>query len=155
MRKISKNFRGFSVRGLDDTIREMNKFVIAVDVDIGKVALDAAKKVIDLAKAGVMATPSAAGGRTGARREIARNIDVKKQRMRQHPAVRARVAVWYKNNGRERVAHLLEYGFRLTHYFGTPIRSRKIPDKPFMRPAFNKVNAMYGGMVSMELRKAR
>ena len=35
-------------------------------------------------------------------------------------------------------AHLIEYGYNLTHYFGRKIAPRRIAARPFMRPAYNQ-----------------
>lgn len=60
-----------------------------------------------------------------------------------------KLAVFYGVSGKERkgavtskglmasLAHLIEYGFKLTHYFGMRINTKKIPANPFMRPAFD------------------
>ena len=60
-----------------------------------------------------------------------------------------KLAVFYGVSGKERkgavtskglmasLAHLIEFGFKLTHYFGWKIKAQKIPANPFMRPAFD------------------
>ena len=66
---------------------------------------------------------------------------------------KGKVAVFYGVSGRERkgelkdrgllasVAHLIEYGFKLTYYFGFRIPAQRIPAQPFMQPAFDSERA--------------
>lgn len=61
-----------------------------------------------------------------------------------------KLAVFYGESGKGRdknpktkamqasLAHLIEFGFKLTYYFGWKIRPRLIPAKPFMKPAFEQ-----------------
>ena len=100
------------------------------------------------ARANVMALPVTEP--TGlVRKAIASKIQVRtKGRMGSRYKTIGRLAVFYGQSATQRaktlktpnlratLAHLIEFGFRLTHVFGFRVRPRKIPAKPFMRPAF-------------------
>lgn len=89
------------------------------------------------------------------RKAIANKITIRmKGRSGSRYKTRGRLAVFYGQSAKQRtstdtpnlratLAHLIEYGFRLTHLFGRKIRPRRIPAKPFMTPAFenNKASA--------------
>ena len=89
------------------------------------------------------------------RKAIANKISIRvKGRSGSRYKTRGRLAVFYGQSAKQRtktdspnlratLAHLIEYGFRLTHVFGRAVRARRIPEKPFMRPAFeqNKASA--------------
>ena len=138
-----------SVSGQKSVSNTISKFVLAIERKRQPMVQEAVDTLISLARKNALSTPSKASGRTGARKQIARAIDVRWTALKNAPEVIGRVGVFYaKGSGRARIAHLIEYGFRLTHYFGTKISSRKIPEKPFMRPAFNKVKAQYDSIVS-------
>jgi HK97 gp10 family phage protein len=82
------------------------------------------------------------------RKAIAAKIMIRtKGRSGSRYKTRGRLAVFYGQSAKQRtgtdtpnlratLAHLIEYGFRLTHLFGRKIRPRKIEAKPFMTPAF-------------------
>jgi hypothetical protein len=105
------------------------------------------------AKQNVLGVPSKTGGTTRTREAIASRTSIKLQRARgSRYFSRGRLAVFYgrprgtapkQEPGKQQplwvrasLAHLIEYGFRLTHFFGRKIRTRRIAERPFMRPAF-------------------
>ena len=107
------------------------------------------------AKANVMGVPSRSGGTTRTRSAIASRISIKLQRAKgSRYYSKGRLAVFYgKPRGsapkqavgttpplwvRASLAHLIEYGYKLTQVFGRKIRNRRIPERPFMRPAFER-----------------
>jgi hypothetical protein len=107
----------------------------------------------DSAKRNLNAVPSKSGGSTRTKEAIASRISIKLLRQRSSAWFsRGRLAVWYgKPRGtrppdkarktpplwvRASLAHLIEYGFRLTHFFGKKVRAQRIAERPFMRPAF-------------------
>ena len=85
------------------------------------------------------------------RKAIASKIQVRtKGRKGSRYKTLGRLAVFYGQSATQRgkvlktpslratLAHLIEFGFRLTHVFGFKVRARRIPAKPFMRPAFEE-----------------
>lgn len=99
--------------------------------------------MMSAAKANVRGISSKAG--TGlVRSSIARKISIRTSgRAGSRYKTIGKLAVFYGKSAKERgkedyatLAHLIEYGFKLTHYFGKRIKSRRIMARPFMRPAF-------------------
>jgi hypothetical protein len=105
------------------------------------------------AKQNVMAVPSRSAGTTRTREAIANRTTIKLQRAQgSRYYSKGRLAVFYGRPrttapkqqpgkapplwARASVAHLIEYGFKLTHFFGRKIKPKVIPERPFMRPAF-------------------
>jgi HK97 gp10 family phage protein len=108
----------------------------------------ALERMMKSAKANVLALSVQEPTNT-VRKSIASRIMVRvKGRMGSRYKTIGRLAVFYGQSARQRpkqlrgaklqatLAHLLEFGFRLTHVFGLKVRPRKIEAKPFMRPAF-------------------
>lgn len=123
----------------------------------------------EAAKRNLSAVPSKSGGSTRTKEAIASRISIKLLRQRGSPWFsRGRLAVWYgrprgtrppdKANKtpplwvRASLAHLIEYGFRLTHFFGRKTRAQRIPERPFMRPAFERNKAKAENMFLSALR---
>lgn len=88
------------------------------------------------------------------RKAIASKIDVKmKGRVGSRYKTIGRLAVFYGESGKGRarnpkskammasLAHLIEFGFKLSYYFGWKITPQLIHARPFMKPAFNKHRA--------------
>ena len=87
---------------------------------------------------------------TKVRKAIASKIKIiMKGRQGSKYKTKGKLAVFYGVSGKERkgaitdkglmasLAHLIEFGFKLTHYFGYKMGTKKIPANPFMRPAFD------------------
>lgn len=110
------------------------------------------------AKQNVLGVPSRSGGTTRTRQAIASRVSIKLQRSKgSRYYSKGRLAVFYgKPRGnapkqkvgesqplwvRASLAHLIEYGYKLTHFFGRKVRTKRIPERPFMRPAFERNKA--------------
>lgn len=127
------------------------------------------------AKANVMGISSKSGGSTKTREAIASRISIKLQRAKgSRYYSKGRLAVFYgkprseapkvTKNGKQplwaraSLAHLIEYGYKLTHYFGRRIKGQRIHERPFMRPAFerhrSKAEARFLAIVRDETKKA-
>lgn len=133
-----------------DTIKEMNKFVFAMNTAMSDVVIDAAESMARLVQRNVLALPSKSQGKFGVRKEIAAQVIVDTQEMKNYGITRVRVAIDYGFGGLQGLAHLLEYGFRLTAaYYG---RQRKVPltiaPRPFMRPAFLATEQAWIGRIT-------
>ena len=132
------------------------------------------KVIADDAKRGVQGVSSKSGGSTRTLSAIASRIAIKLQRSQgSRYFSKGRVAVFYgrprgtvpkQEAGKQQplwarasLAHLIEYGFRLTHFFGRKIRTRRIAERPFMRPAFernkDKAERLFTRVLRDELRK--
>jgi hypothetical protein len=120
-------------------------FKSAVKPALSKMQADAKSRVLSLA----VTVPT-----NKVRRAIANKIAIRTSgRMGSRFKTLGKLAVFYGRSATERpkelrspaqqatLAHLIEYGFKLTHLFGRRIRTRRIPEKPFMRPAFEKNKA--------------
>ena len=128
------------------------------------------------AKANVMGVPSRSGGTTRTRQAIASRVSIKLQRAKgSRYYSKGRLAVFYgKPRGsapkqkigdsqplwvRASLAHLIEYGYKLTQVFGRKIRNRRIPERPFMRPAFernkSKAESLFLRVVRSEMDKVQ
>lgn len=110
------------------------------------------------AKTNLAGVPSKSGGTTRTKEAIASRLSIKLQRKKgsRYFSI-GRLAVFYgrprgsapkQEVGKQQplwvrasLAHLIEYGFKLTHLFGKAIRTRRIPERPFMRPAFEAKRA--------------
>ena len=128
-----------------ETIKEIDKFVVALNEDCQKLVLDVAEACARLARRNVVALTSKSNGAFGVRQEIADNIEVRTQHMKNDKIYRARVAIDYGLGGLSSLSHLLEFGFILTAaYYG---RERKVPmtiaPRPFMRPAFQEIEGTW------------
>jgi len=110
-------------------------------------------KIGDAAKSNVMALSTTGRHHRGVRSSIAAKTSTKiKSMSKSRGTFSGRLAVWYgqprKNFDSKAakmtqgqmasLAHLIEYGYTLTHYFGRRISPRKIAARPFMRPAFEQ-----------------
>lgn len=130
------------------------------------------KLIVASAKSNVVALQSKEGGETGVRAAIASRTAIKLQRSKgSRYFSRGKVAVFYGRArkgvpkqragtrlpmwGKASLAHLLEFGYNLTHYFGRKIRARRIAPRPFMKPAFetNKQEAesLFRSVIKSEL----
>ena len=105
--------------------------------------------MMNAAKANVMAVP--VENPTGlVRKAIASKIQIQvKGRQGSKYKTIGKLGVFYGESGRGRdkakkptknlqasLAHLIEFGFKLTYYFGWKIRPQNIEARPFMTPAF-------------------
>ena len=141
-------------------------FVRAVQPSLKLIAQDA--------KQGVQGLSSISGGSTRTLSAIASRISIKLTRSRGSRYVsKGSVAVFYGRPrkdapkqevnklpplwARASLAHLIEYGFRLTHFFGRKTRARNVSERPFMRPAFernqSKAERLFTRVLRDELRK--
>lgn len=159
MTSTAKSFTSVQITGDAKVIANMQAVKKNVQEAIFVRAITPAlTEMRDAAKAGVMGIASSSGGSTRTRAAIASRIAIKLQRSKgSRYFSKGRLAVFYgKPRGsrpkdtagkapplwvRASLAHLLEYGFRLTHFFGRKIKARRIAERPFMRPAFEKNRA--------------
>lgn len=144
------------VTGTDKTVKNMNALAKRIQEQVFIRAVQPAlKDMAESAKRNVMGVSSTSGGTTRTRAAIASRISIKLQRAKgSRYFSKGRLAVFYgKPRGnapkqeigkpqplwvRASLAHLIEYGFKLTHFFGRKVRAQRIPERPFMRPAFEK-----------------
>lgn len=143
--KVHRKFTGISQRANMETIKEIDKFVVALNEDCQELVLDVAEACARLARRNVVALTSKSNGVLGVRQEIADNIEVRTQHLKNDKIYRARVAIDYGLGGLQSLSHLLEFGFILTaSYYG---RERKVPmtiaPRPFMRPAFQEIEGTW------------
>ena len=154
MKRMASNEISVKVTGIDRVQRNMGAFAKSVQEAMFVRAVKPSLEIIQkAAKQNVMGAPSKSAGSTRTREAIASRTSIKLQRAKgSRYFSRGRLAVFY---GRPRgtapkqevgktpplwvrasLAHLIEYGFKLTHFFGRKVRARRIPERPFMRPAF-------------------
>ena len=144
------------VTGTDKTVKNMNALAKRIQEQVFIRAVQPAlKDMAESAKRNVMGVSSTSGGTTRTRAAIASRISIKLQRAKgSRYFSKGRLAVFYgKPRGnapkqevgkpqplwvRASLAHLIEYGFKLTHFFGRKVRAQRSPERPFMRPAFEK-----------------
>ena len=143
--KVHRKFTGISQRANMETIKEIDKFVVALNEDCQELVLGVAEACARLARRNVVALTSKSNGVLGVRQEIADNIEVRTQHLKNDKIYRARVAIDYGLGGLQSLSHLLEFGFILTaSYYG---RERKVPmtiaPRPFMRPAFQEIEGTW------------
>lgn len=158
-RRISTDAISVKISGTDRVQRNMAQVAKKVQEAMFVRAIKPSLEVIQKeAKSNLAGVPSKSGGTTRTKEAIASRLNIKLQRKRgsRYFSV-GRLAVFYgKPRGtapkqqpdkqpplwvRASLAHLIEYGFRLTHFFGRAIRPRRIPERPFMRPAFEAKRA--------------
>ena len=154
MRRMASSEISVKVTGTERVQANMKGFAKKVQEAMFVRAVKPSLEIIQkAAKQNVMAVPSKSGGTTRTREAIASRLSIKLQRAKgSRYFSRGRLAVFY---GRPRgtapkqevgktpplwvrasLAHLIEYGYKLTHFFGRKVRTRRIPERPFMRPAF-------------------
>jgi hypothetical protein len=154
--RMSSGEISVKVTGTERVQRNMNDLAKRVQEAMFVRAVKPSLEIIQkAAKQNVLGVPSKAGGTTRTREAIASRISIKLQRAKgSRYYSKGRLAVFY---GRPRgtapkqdpnkmpplwvrasLAHLIEYGFRLTHFFGRKVRARRIAERPFMRPAFEQ-----------------
>lgn len=163
------------ITGGDKTVKNMSAFAKRVQEQVFIRAVQPAlKDMADAAKRNVMATSSVSAGSTRTRAAIASRISIKLQRAKgSRYFSKGRLAVFYgKPRGnapkqevgkpqplwvRASLAHLIEYGFKLTHFFGRKVRAQRIAERPFMRPAFDKhkksAEAKFLSVINSEVRR--
>jgi len=163
------------ITGGDKTVKNMKAFAKSVQEQVFIRAVQPAlKDMAEAAKRNVKATSSVSAGSTRTRAAIASRISIKLQRAKgSRYFSKGRLAVYYgKPRGdapkqevgkspplwvRASLAHLIEYGFKLTHFFGRKVRSRRIAERPFMRPAFEKhkkaAEAKFLAVINSEVRR--
>lgn len=154
MKRMASNAVSVKVTGTERVQANMATFAKSVQEAMFVRAVKPSLEIIQrAAKQNVMGVSSKAAGTTRTREAIASRTSIKLQRSRgSRYFSKGRLAVFY---GRPRgsapkqeagktpplwvrasLAHLIEYGFKLTHFFGRKIKTRRIPERPFMRPAF-------------------
>jgi len=154
MKRMASDFVSVKVTGTERVQSNMAAFAKSVQEAMFVRAVKPSLEIIQrAAKQNVMGVSSKAGGSTRTREAIASRTSIKLQRSKgSRYYSKGRLAVFY---GRPRgaapkekpgkapplwvrasLAHLIEYGFKLTHFFGRKIKARRIPERPFMRPAF-------------------
>lgn len=154
MKRMASDVVSVKVTGTERVQSNMAAFAKSVQEAMFVRAVKPSLEIIQrAAKQNVMGVSSKAGGSTRTREAIASRTSIKLQRSKgSRYYSKGRLAVFY---GRPRgaapkevpgkapplwvrasLAHLIEYGFKLTHFFGRKIKARRIPERPFMRPAF-------------------
>ena len=154
MRRMATSATSVKVTGSERVQASMANFAKRTQEAMFVRAVKPSLEIIQrAAKQNVMGVSSKAAGTTRTREAIASRTSIKLQRSRgSRYFSKGRLAVFY---GRPRgsapkqepgktpplwvrasLAHLIEYGFKLTHFFGRKIKTRRIPERPFMRPAF-------------------
>lgn len=108
-------------------------------------------RIAEAAKRNVMALGTTGQHHRGVRDAIKSRISVKIDKMsKKRSWFRGRAAVWYgspraqlktRRESKSKaemasLAHLFEFGYDLTHFFGYRIKTRRIQARPFMHPAF-------------------
>lgn len=163
------------ITGGDKTVKNMNALAKRIQEQVFIRAVQPAlKDMADTAKRNVMGVSSLSGGSTRTRAAIASRISIKLQRAKgSRYFSKGRLAVFYgKPRGnapkqevgkpqplwvRASLAHLIEYGFKLTHLFGRKVRTQRIAERPFMRPAFQKhkksAEAKFLSVINSEVRR--
>jgi hypothetical protein len=152
--RISTEVISVSVSGTKQVSENMSRFAKRTQEALFVRAVQPSLQIIqEAAKRNLSAIPSKSGGSTRTKDAIASRLSIKLQRSRgSRYFSKGRLAVFY---GRPRgsrpkqeagkpqplwvrasLAHLIEYGFKLTHFFGRKVKARRIPERPFMRPAF-------------------
>ena len=154
MKRMASDVVSVKITGTERVQSNMAAFAKSVQEAMFVRAVKPSLEIIQrAAKQNVMGVTSKAGGSTRTREAIASRTSIKLQRSKgSRYFSKGRLAVFY---GRPRgtapkqdpgkatplwvrasVAHLIEYGFKLTHFFGRKIKARRVPERPFMRPAF-------------------
>lgn len=154
MKRMASDVVSVKITGTERVQSNMAAFAKSVQEAMFVRAVKPSLEIIQrAAKQNVMGVTSKAGGSTRTREAIASRTSIKLQRSKgSRYFSKGRLAVFY---GRPRgtapkqdpgkatplwvrasVAHLIEYGFKLTHFFGRKIKARRLPERPFMRPAF-------------------
>ena len=156
-----------NVSGTEDTIARMAKIEKAAQERIFKEAVRPALNLIgQQAKLNAIQIQTTGKYHQGVRKAIASRIYPVFKRMRGSRYYnRGVLAVWYGRSRREAsamargetvprqpdwslasLAHLFEFGYRLTHYFGRRIRPRRIAARPFMSTALEEKRSQAEGM---------
>ncbi len=156
-----------NVSGTEDTIARMGKIEKRAQERIFKEAVRPALLLIgQQAKLNAVQIGTTGKYHQGVRRAIASRIYPQFKRMKGSSYYnRGVLAVWYGRSRREAdamargesvsrvpdwslasLAHLFEFGYRLTHYYGRRIRPRRIAARPFMGPALEDKRAQAEGM---------
>jgi len=151
---ISTGLISVKVSGSDRLQKNMTRFAKSVQESLFVRAISPSLRIIqDAAKHNLAGVPSKSGGTTRTKQAIASRLSIKLQRAKgSRYFSKGRLAVFYgrprgsapkQEEGkaqplwvRASLAHLIEYGFRLTHFYGRKVRARNISERPFMRPAF-------------------
>lgn len=157
--RISTGIISVKVTGTERVQENMARFAKRTQEALFVRAIQPSLQIIqEAAKRNLAAVPSKSGGSTRTKDAIASRLSIKLQRAQgSRYFSKGRLAVFY---GRPRgaaprqeagkpqplwvrasLAHLIEYGYKLTHYFGRKVRARRIPERPFMRPAFESNKA--------------
>jgi hypothetical protein len=157
--RISTGIISVNVTGTERVQENMARFAKRTQEALFVRAIQPSLKIIqEAARRNLAAVPSKSGGSTRTKEAIASRLSIKLQRAQgSRYFSKGRLAVFY---GRPRgaaprqeagkaqplwvrasLAHLIEYGYKLTHFFGRKIRARRIPERPFMRPAFESNKA--------------
>lgn len=150
------------VSGTDETIERMEKIEKEAQERIFKQAVRPALNLIgQQAKLNAIQIHTTGKYHQGVRKAIASRIYPKFMRMRGSRYYnRGVLAVWYGRSRREAaaidrgeavprqpdwslasLAHLFEFGYRLTHFMGRRIRPRRIGPRPFMSTALEEKRA--------------
>ena len=175
MNAMKTNAISVKITGGDKTAKNMSALAKRIQEQVFIRAVQPAlKDMADSAKKNVMGVSSTSGGTTRTRAAIASRISIKLQRSKgSRYFSKGRLAVFYgKPRGnapkqevgkpqplwvRASLAHLIEYGFKLTHYFGRKGRAQRISERPFMRPAFEKhqksAEAKFLSVINSEVRR--
>jgi hypothetical protein len=162
-----------NVSGTEETKAAMGKIGKAAQERIFKEAVRPALNLIgQQAKSNAISIGTTGKYHAGVRRAIASRIYPRFQRMKGSRYYnRGVLAVWYGRSRREAaamdagqavsrvpdwslasLAHLFEFGYRLTHYYGRKIRPRRIPARPFMAPALEDKRAQAESMFRAVIR---
>lgn len=176
MNKSSTPVISVAITGGPKTVKAMDGLKKSVSEAIFVRAIKPSlAEMMAAAKANIMGVSSKSGGSTKTRDAIASRISIKLQRAKgSRYYSKGRLAVFYGKPRSEApratkgsktplwvrasLAHLIEYGYKLTYYFGRKIKPRRIAERPFMRPAFNKhksrAEARFLAIVREETKKA-
>lgn len=159
--RISTSVISVKVTGTERVQENMSRFAKRTQEAMFVRAIQPSLSIIqEAAKRNLSAVPSKSGGSTRTKEAIASRLSIKLQRAQgSRYFSKGRLAVFYgkprttapkQEAGKQpplwvraSLAHLIEYGYTLTHLFGRKIKARRIAERPFMRPAFeaNKAKA--------------
>jgi len=145
---------GDNINNWNDVIANLRGIRMSVQ---NRILTGAVKPSLDMigaaAKSNVMALSTTGRHHRGVRSAIAAKTSTKIQKMsKSRSFFQGRLAVWYGQPRKSfdskakkpsagqmaSLAHLIEFGYDLTHYFGRKISPRRIAARPFMRPAFKQ-----------------
>jgi len=144
---------GDNIQGWNDVISRLRGFRLSTQNKILERAVKPAlQMIVQAAQENVLSLSTTGRYHRGLRSAIASKTSVKiTKASKSRGWFTGRAAVWYgeprrsltgKGNllpaGLASTAHLIEYGYNLTHYFGRKIAPRRIQARPFMRPAYNQ-----------------